>query len=146
MQKHSLLKFYFIFFIIASCNTGDGQNAQNWTSKDLTEPASLATALQQNKNVPMIFSVGPDAVIPNSVDIGMVKDEKNLEKFRSQLTKLPKDTNILIYCGCCPFEHCPDVRPAIALLQQMRFTNYHLLDLPHNIKTDWIGKGYPTVK
>jgi hypothetical protein len=26
----------------------------------------------------------------------------------------------------------------------MRFTNYKLLDLPHNIKIDWINKGYPT--
>jgi hypothetical protein len=28
----------------------------------------------------------------------------------------------------------------------MKFTNYRLLDLPHNIKKDWIDKGYPTVK
>jgi hypothetical protein len=28
----------------------------------------------------------------------------------------------------------------------MKFTNYHLLNLPHNIKTDWISKGYPQVK
>jgi hypothetical protein len=75
----------------------------------------------------------------------MVKDEKNLAKFQEQISKLPKSTNILIYCGCCPFEHCPDVRPAITLLQRMQFTNYHLLDLPHNIKTDWIAKGYPTL-
>jgi thiosulfate/3-mercaptopyruvate sulfurtransferase len=89
--------------------------------------------------------VGPGAIIPNSIEIGMVKDEKNLAKFQEQISKLPKSTNILIYCGCCPFEHCPDVRPAIALLQRMQFTNYHLLDLPHNIKTDWIAKGYPTL-
>jgi hypothetical protein len=38
------------------------------------------------------------------------------------------------------------VRPALALLQQMKFTNYHLLNLPHNIKVDWIEKGYPQAK
>jgi hypothetical protein len=106
----------------------------------------LAATLKANKDVPIIFSVGPDAIIPNSIDIGMVKDEKNLAKFKVQISRLSKSDNILIYCGCCPFEHCPNVRPAIAVLQNMQFTNYHLLDLPHNIKTDWIDKGYPVTK
>jgi hypothetical protein len=110
------------------------------------EPADLAAKLKANKDLPIIFSVGPGAIIPHSIDIGMVKDEKNLEKFRDQISKLPKSANIIIYCGCCPFEHCPDVRPAIAMLQSMKFTNYLLLNLPDNIKTDWINKGYPVNK
>jgi thiosulfate/3-mercaptopyruvate sulfurtransferase len=144
MKKYLTFAYCFFVFIIASCNSS-AQNPENWTSKQLTEPSVLVTALKENKNVPVIFSVGPGAIIPNSIDIGMVKDEQNLSKFREQISKLPKSTGILIYCGCCPFEHCPDVRPAIALLQSMKFTNYHLLDLPHNIKTDWIAKGYPTL-
>ncbi|MEO8859844.1 MAG: rhodanese-like domain-containing protein [Ginsengibacter sp.] len=127
-----------------SCKNSSAQNPENWTSKDLTAPSDLAATLKSNKNVPIMFSIGPGAIIPNSIDIGMVKYEKNMDKFREQISKLPKTANILIYCGCCPYEHCPDVRPAIALLKNMKFTNYHLLDLPQNIKTDWIAKGYPT--
>ena len=145
MKKHHAIKYFFIFLLVVSCNNSPAQNAENWTSKQLTEPAELAATLKTNKDLPIMFSVGPGAVIPNSIDIGMVKDEKNLAKFQEEISKLPKSTNILIYCGCCPFEHCPDVRPAIALLKSMKFTNYHLLDLPHNIKTDWIAKGYPTL-
>jgi len=122
------------------------QNPENWTSNELTEPAALAATLKAKKDVPVIFSVGPGAIIPNSIDIGITKDAKNLANFKEQISKLSKSANILIYCGCCPFERCPNVRPAIALLQSMQFTNYHLLDLPHNIKTDWIAKGYPTTK
>jgi rhodanese-related sulfurtransferase len=85
-------------------------------------------------------------VIPHSIDIGMVKDSQNLQKFKNSISKLSRDTNIVIYCGCCPFDHCPDVRPAVALLKEMKFTNFHLLNLPDNIKTDWISKGYPQVK
>ena len=133
-----------MFFVMVSCRNSSAQNPENWTSKQLTTPAALAATLKANTEVPVIFSVGPGAIIPNSIDIGMVKDEKNLDKFKEQLSKFPKSANILIYCGCCPYEHCPNVRPAIALLQSMQFTNYHLLDLPHNIKTDWIDKGYPT--
>ncbi|MEO8413573.1 MAG: rhodanese-like domain-containing protein [Ginsengibacter sp.] len=144
MKKIRIIKYCFLFFVIASCGNSSAQNPENWTSKQLTAPAALAATLKANKEVPVIFSVGPGAIIPNSIDIGMVKDEKNLDKLKEQLNKLPKSTNIIIYCGCCPYEHCPNVRPAIALLQSMQFINYHLLDLPNNIKTDWIAKGYPT--
>ncbi len=146
MKKLTIITCYCLVFIIVCCENSCAQNPVNWTSKELTEPATLAATIKANKEVPVIFSVGPGAVIPNSIDIGMVKDEKNLAKFKEQVRKLPKSTNILIYCGCCPFEHCPNVRPAIAILKDMQFTNYHLLDLRQNIKTDWIDKGYPTTR
>jgi len=145
MKKKYAIKYCFIFLLIVACKSLPAQNPENWAKEQLTEPAQLAATLKENKDLPMIFSVGPGAVIPNSIDIGMVNDEKNLAKFKDEISKLPKATNILIYCGCCPFEHCPDVRPAIALLKSLKFTNYHLLDLPNNIKTDWIAKGYPTL-
>jgi hypothetical protein len=110
----------------------------------LIEPSELAATIKSNKEAPIIFSIGPGAIVPNSKDIGMIKEEENMKKFREQLSGLPKDTQIVVYCGCCPYEHCPNVRPAIELLKDMKFTNYKLLDLPHNIKIDWINKGYPT--
>lgn len=139
--------FYFIaaviFFSFQQCSA---QKPVNWTPDQLIEPAALAKTIESNKDLPLIYCVGPGVVIPHSIDIGMTNDEKNLAKFKDSLNNVPRSSNIVIYCGCCPFEHCPNVRPAIALLKQMKFTNYHLLDLPHNIKTDWIAKGYPQVK
>jgi hypothetical protein len=35
------------------------------------------------------------------------------------------------------------VRPAFKLLNDLQFTNAKLLDLSHNLKADWIDKGYP---
>lgn len=120
------------------------QNRDNWTNNQLMEPSELATVLKANKNLPIIFSVGPGATIPGSKDIGMVKDSANLQKLKDHLTNLSKDAEIVIYCGCCPFERCPNVRPAIQVLKDMNFTNYKLLNLSTNIKIDWIDKGYPT--
>ena len=57
--------------------------------------------------------------------------------------ELVKVINIVIYCGCCPFEHCPNIRPAFNLLNEMGFTNQKLLSLQKNIKADCIDKGYP---
>lgn len=134
------------FAILFSALEVSAQNPQNWTSKQLIEPSELASILKANKNIPVVFSVGPGATIPHSVNIGMVKDKANLDKLKVQLAKLPKQTKIVVYCGCCPFEHCPNVRPAIDALREMKFTNYYLLDLPNNIKKDWIDKGYPVAE
>ena len=140
---YSYLTLAGIAFSFSQCKA---QKSENWTKDQLMEPAALAKSIESNENVPIIYCVGPGVVIPNSIDIGMTGDKKNIEKFEAAISKLPRDANIVIYCGCCPFAKCPNVRPAIASLQQMKFTNYHLLNLPNNIKTDWIAKGYPQVK
>jgi thiosulfate/3-mercaptopyruvate sulfurtransferase len=131
-----------VFLLLGKRSMAQGR--PNWTSDQLMEPSELSTILKSNKNVPVIFSVGPGAVIPASRDIGMAKEAENLDKLKEQLSGLSKSTPIVIYCGCCPFERCPNVRPAIDMLKQMNFSNYKLLNLEHNIKIDWIEKGYPT--
>lgn len=129
-----------------SCNSSPAQKPQNWTQKQLMAPAVLAKTLEANKDIPVIICVGPGAPIPNSIDIGATSDKDNLEKFKKELGKLKKDASIVIYCGCCPYAKCPNVRPAIEVLKSMKYTNFHLLDLPANIKTDWISKGYPVAE
>ncbi len=146
MKKLPFINCYVLLLLLISCKSSPAQNPQNWTKDQLIEPSTLATLINAKKQLPVIFSVGPGATIPNSIDIGMIKDEQNMAKFKNEVSKLPKSTNIVVYCGCCPFEHCPNVRPAIALLKSQHFTNYHLLNLPHNIKTDWLAKGYPAVE
>jgi len=130
-----------VLLFVAKTNA---QNPVNWSNDQLMQPADLVKIINEKKDVPVIFSVGPAATVPNSKEIGMVREEQNLAKFKEELKKLPRDTKIVVYCGCCPYEHCPNVRPAIQALKDMKFTNYYLLDLPHNIRADWIDKGYPT--
>jgi thiosulfate/3-mercaptopyruvate sulfurtransferase len=145
MKKLQLVTF-FIMMVVLSVQKLSAQNPENWTSKQLIQPAELAEKITTDKDVPVIFSVGPGATIPHSINIGMAKDQENMDKLKRELSELPKETKIVVYCGCCPFEHCPNVRPAINVLKEMKFTNYHLLNLPNNIKTDWIDKGYPVTK
>jgi rhodanese-related sulfurtransferase len=148
MNPTKTIKIAFVLFLFGLFNwqKASAQNPVNWTNDQLLQPAELAETLKDNKEIPVIFSIGPGAVVPHSRDMGMIKEEENMKKFKGELEGLPKDTSIIIYCGCCPYEHCPNVRPAIQLLKDMKFTNYKLLDLPHNIKIDWIDKGYPTAQ
>ena len=140
-MKFVLLLFAGLFF----CFAGNiyAQKPVNWTSAQVMQPALLAGMINQNKPLPVLISIGPGAPIKQSINIGSVKESNNMDAFKTTLSHLPKDTTIVVYCGCCPYEHCPNVRPAIDVLKTMGFTHYKLLDLPTNIKTDWIDKGYP---
>ena len=144
MKRNYFINGILLFIVIACSQTMFAQNPINWSTDQLMEPGQLALAIKNNKAVPAIISVGPGAPIPHSADIGMVKDQESMQLLKQHLTKLDKSSEVVVYCGCCPFEHCPNVRPAISMLKQMKFTNYKLLNLPKNIKTDWIDKGYPT--
>ena len=115
-----------------------------WTPQQLLAPAELAKVLKNPKSPqPIVFSIGMQAVIKSSIDIGPVMEKENLNQLKQKLDKLPKNSNIVVYCGCCPFSRCPNIRPAMELLKSMQFTNYKLLNLPQNVKVDWIDKGYP---
>lgn len=114
-----------------------------WTPEQLMAPADLASVITQQKNIPLIISVGPAALIKGSVDIGPASEKANLEKLKTLLAKQDKHKQVVIYCGCCPFKNCPNVRPAFALLNEMKFTQPRLLDLAHNIKMDWLNQHYP---
>jgi hypothetical protein len=125
-------------------NLAQAQIDEPWTDKQLKDPAVLAATIADSKAPrPVIFNVGPVQQIKGAIAIGPTSAPANLEKLKQQLAKLPKDKEVIIYCGCCPFNRCPNVRPAFELLQQMKFKNAKLLNLPSNLKDDWISKGYP---
>ncbi len=116
-----------------------------WTDAQLLSPADLQQELTEKSTpLPLVLSIGPGAVIKGSEDIGAAHEDANLTKLRQRLAKLPRDSKLVIYCGCCPFVRCPNIRPAFTLLNEMKFTNARLLNIEHNIKTDWISKGYAT--
>ena len=123
-----------------------------WTEEQLIEPSELAEIIESlDQRPPYIISVSPRGAhglrpgkgIKGTVDFGAADEPENLEKLRASLEELPKDTEIVLYCGCCPFDICPNIRPAFSLLNEMEFINHKLLNLKKNIRVDWMNKGYP---
>ena len=146
MKKTKIIVFLLLFMIIGilSFKNFEQQVNEPWSTDQLIEPSALAAILNDSSaKQPILYSIGFGGGIKNSIIEGPVKDSINLLKWKNELQKLPKDANIVIYCGCCPFEHCPNIRPAFKLLNDMGFTNQKLLNLSHNLKADWIDKGYP---
>lgn len=120
------------------------QKQEPWNHKQLLEPETLASRIERNetKNL-LIVNVGPDALIKGSIDVGPTMEKKNIEKLKKHLKSVPKNSEVVIYCGCCPFDRCPNVRPAFKALTDMGFKNAKLLNIPKNIKVDWLDKNYP---
>jgi hypothetical protein len=118
--------------------------AQPWTAQQLIEPAELVAAMHGDKaHEPVILNIGAVEDIKDAQHIGPVSQEANLARLKEVVKHLPKNAALVIYCGCCPFAKCPNIRPAFAELKQQGFTQVKVLDLPVNLKTNWIAKGYP---
>ena len=120
-----------------------------WTAADLIYPPALASQL--GKPGMHIVQVGFPALyhgahIPDSVYAGPGSKPEGLALLQKTVADLPKDANIVLYCGCCPWDKCPNVRPAFRALKQSGYTGVKLLVIPTNLHTDWIEKGYPTTK
>ena len=149
MKKRNILIPFVLIMIIGifSFKNLQQQGNEPWRQDQLIEPSALAVILNDSSaKQPLVYSIGFGGGIKNSIVEGPVKDSVNLLKWKNELENLPRNTNIIIYCGCCPFVHCPNIRPAFALLNEMKFTHPQLLNIEHNIKTDWIDKGYPVAK
>jgi len=120
-------------------------------NRELIRPDDLAKSLQSSTAKPAIFNVGPrliyvQAHIPGAEFIGPTSSPQGLETLRTHAASLPRNSLLVIYCGCCPWEHCPNIRPAYKELKQMGFTRLKVLYLPNSFGTDWVEKGYPVQK
>ncbi len=108
------------------------------------QPDSLATAINTGADSAiLILNTGPVDDILHAINIGAVSEKPNLKKLKKYLKDVPKDKEIVIYCGCCPFATCPNLDPAYDLLSSMKFENFKILKLDDDLKMDWIDKGYP---
>jgi hypothetical protein len=120
------------------------ERSNPWTKDQLIEPSALSVLLKNGKpGRPLLFNIGAVEDIQKAQHIRAVSDIKNLTRFKERLDHLSKNAPLVIYCGCCPFDKCPNIRPAFMELKKLGFTNAKLLNPPVNLKTNWINKGYP---
>ena len=118
--------------------------AKHWKDSQLIEPSVLASALKANTSHAIIFNMGPMEDIKGAKHIGPGKDAESIEKLQKAVASLPKNSEIIVYCGCCPLESkCPNAKPAYNELIKLGFTNVKVINLATNLKTNWINEGYP---
>ena len=115
-----------------------------WQSKDLVQPKDVAADIKS----PLVLYVGfpvlfRAAHIPGSVYAGPGSKTEGIEMLKKAVEGQPKNRAIIVYCGCCPWEKCPNMRPAFTALREMGYTNLKAMAIPENLKTDWTDKDYP---
>lgn len=139
-----LRTIFTVLFSILLFSACSDKRSEPWDAAQLMPPGELAAIINDPAaDQPLIICIGPGALIKGSIDVGQTGEEQNLEKLRALLAEKERDKAIVLYCGCCPFERCPNIRPAFSLLNEMKFNKHQLLNLSTNLKTDWIEKGFP---
>ena len=114
------------------------------------QPKELAAILTSaGSRKPVILHVGFNVLfrshrIPKSIYAGPGANQEGRDLLRSAVAALPKDGEIVIYCGCCPWSHCPNMKPAIDVLHALGFQHVRALMIETNLSRDWIQAGYPT--
>ena len=124
-------------------------SADPWTSAQTVQAAEFAHELgEKTETPPTILYVGFHTLfagghIPGAAFHGSASTEQGLTELKKWADSLPRTTNLVIYCGCCPFEKCPNIRPAFTALNGMGFKKLRVLILPTSFVKDWAEKGYP---
>jgi thiosulfate/3-mercaptopyruvate sulfurtransferase len=114
---------------------------------DLVQPGEVAARLASKDPKPAVFQVGPNRLyrnshVPGSVFAGPGSSAEGIELLRTAVSKLPKDREIVLYCGCCPWAQCPNLNPAIAALKSLGYSKVKVMMIPTTFAKDWVEKGY----
>jgi thiosulfate/3-mercaptopyruvate sulfurtransferase len=124
-----------------------------WTASQTVQPADLVKELADAKSAEKltIVCVAPRAMyigghINGALYHGPAGSADGVADLKKWAEGQAHSANIVIYCGCCPLERCPNVRPAFSALRDMGFTHVRVLLIPTNFYTDWVKPGYPYEK
>lgn len=129
-----------------------GQQANPNADLPRIQTDELAKAIQSDSaQKPVVLYVGP-AILYNQGHVrgaelaGPAARPEGMEKLKTRAASLSHDQQVVLYCGCCPFDHCPNIKPAYEQLQKMGFSKVRVLYLPTSFGTDWADKGFPVDK
>lgn len=132
----------------AQTSTASKSSALSIPESSQIQPVQLQKILQSDGAArPMVLQVGfqmlyQQAHIPGAIYAGPTAQADGLARFEKTVAGLPRNKWIVIYCGCCPWSHCPNMGPAFAKLRSMGFTHVQALHIEHNFGDDWVNQGY----
>jgi thiosulfate/3-mercaptopyruvate sulfurtransferase len=152
LTRRSLLSLLSITFVVACERAPAGGSTGSEPPEPLgpmLAPAELAKRIDDVKaGKVLVLYVGPELLyaqgrVPGARQLPETGTAAGREALTRTIRETPQETEIVVYCGCCPYGPCQNVRPASEILRASGRTNAKYLDLPTNFKTDWANKGYP---
>ncbi len=163
-QKKSIVIFIsFLTFclLLPACSkaqkkTSDTKEVQitksdPWTENDIIMPETLNAELKSNIEKPMIIQMGfkmlyDQSHIPGAIFAGPAFKNDGIEALKETLQNVDRNKNIVLYCGCCKWVDCPNIRPAFKTVSEMGFKNAKVLYLKNTFMINWVNKGYPAAQ
>ena len=135
--------------LVAPTVHGAQSNQEPWSSGQLMSADELARILKTKDNSPHIICVTFPILfrqkhISHATLAGPGNKPEGLNELRRVTEKLSRQSEIVLYCGCCPMKDCPNIRPAFRVLTDQKFERVRVLNLATNFHTDWVAKGYPS--
>jgi hypothetical protein len=149
LSAFPLIVFVFVFIAATPIMLTYAQgSADPWTAAQTVQAADLAKELAAGKAETTVLFVGFQRLyaaghINQAQYHGSGGSAEGFAEIKKWATPLPRTTNLVIYCGCCPMERCPNLRPAFTALRDMGFTKLRVLILPMDFAVDWAEKGLP---
>lgn len=123
-----------------------------WRNARQISPAELAKKISGPPQArPVVLQVGfsvlyDGAHIPGALFAGPASTPEGLEHLKQIAAKISRNKEIVLYCGCCPWEKCPNIHPAYDALRSMGFSQLIVLLIPNDFAHDWIGHGFPVIR
>jgi thiosulfate/3-mercaptopyruvate sulfurtransferase len=151
-RSFSIVVLFAAAFVLSLLSFSHAQDSVDpWTASQAVQVTDFAKELVAGKSKPTILFVGFARLyaaghIKGAQFHGVASKPEGLNEMKQWAGALPRSTNLIIYCGCCPMEKCPNIRPAFIALQDMGFTNLRVLILPTSFAVDWAEKGLPYEK
>jgi hypothetical protein len=148
-MRHSTASYVRILWLALLATVCLSQDAADpWPKSELMEPAALAQEIR-SATPPQVLCVAFPVLyrskhILHAVEAGPGFKPEGLEVLKKAAAAMPKNADIVIYCGCCPMVKCPNIRPAYRTLREMGFTHIRVLNIPTNMHEDWYSKEYPS--
>jgi len=135
-------------FAMASCQGGNGEDYPGPWGPHVVAPADLVGELSSGTDKPVVVCTAPSFLyhaghVPGAVLHGPTSTPAGHSDFVEWAKGLPRAANLVVYCGCCPLIHCPNLKPAYSALKELGFTRVRVLVLPQDFGTDWVRVGLP---
>ena len=145
-QQYSVLGAVAALCLAASACAFSATNP--WSKNQVIQPATLASQLQNSGDKPLLLQVGFETLyaqghIPGSKYCGPGRNSNGIARLKTCLEGVSHQRAIVLYCGCCPWEECPNIRPAFEAVKKMGFSNVKVVHFADNFGQDWAQKGYP---
>jgi thiosulfate/3-mercaptopyruvate sulfurtransferase len=134
--------------LIAQAPSGAGISSP-WAATEVLHAQDLSRTIADKKAAqPQIFQIGFETMfktqhVPGSIYAGPGRTAAGLELLQKAVAGVPKDRMIVLYCGCCPWDHCPNMKPAYTLLHGLGYNRVKVVEIPTSFQVDWIDKGFP---